>query len=285
MRFSHLFVFLSIFLLWASAPSMANFFSWGDKAEERLEKVERPAVVGLPETVAAPALPHDRPQQAVVVVIIDDMGVDIKRSARAIALPPGVTLSFLPYARHLVDQVEKAKQGHHYLMLHLPMQPISPRENPGPNALTVDANAETLKDRIQKNLESFDDYIAVNNHMGSRFTQDESGMQLVMQALKKRHLIFVDSKTSPSSVAQKAARKEHVPMVSRDVFLDHVDDAAHVEKSLAQTEKIALKQGYAIAIGHPKDNTLNALEKWLPGLEAKGIKIVSVTSLIGRHDY
>lgn len=73
-----------------------------------------------------------------IAIVIDDMGLDLRRSARAIKLPGPLTMSFLPYGRDLPRQTAAAHGNGHELMVHVSMQPEGSGNNPGPNALTVD---------------------------------------------------------------------------------------------------------------------------------------------------
>ena len=70
---------------------------------------------------------------------------------------------------------------------------------------------------------------------------------------------------------------------SRDVFLDHDRNAEAVVRQLAQTERVARRRGYAIAIGHPHDITINALQKWLPDVAARGFAIVPLSAIVRRR--
>lgn len=283
MLFRQLGLFLLVSILLYTRPVHAEWFPWDwnkkENAQPLMQQVDPVPAIEAPEEIAPLPMMQDHPHPPRLVVIIDDMGVDFRRSARAIDLPPGVTLSFLPYARHVKEQVEKARIKGHHLMLHLPMQADDPSQNPGPNALRVSDDDRTLMEYLDKNLNSFQGYTAVNNHMGSRFTQYPAGMRKVMHALKERYLFFVDSKTSPQSVSADAAQKEGVPVIARDIFLDHVNDPAHIAHALEATERLLARKGHAVVIGHPKDNTLSALEKWLPTLKSKGIALVPVTDM------
>ena len=53
-------------------------------------------------------------------------------------------------------------------------------------------------------------------------------------------------------------------------------------RQLAETERIARQAGFAIAIGHPHDVTLTALEAWLPSLAAKGFVLAPVSAIVAR---
>jgi len=237
----------------------------------------------VPFTPAAAGAWTARDKRPAIAIVIDDVGLDIKRSQRATDLPPGVTLAFLPYSHNVAAQAKAAAAKGHELMVHLPMEPQGMRANPGPNYLGVNHTAEELEKRIAANLDAFSGYAGVNNHMGSAFTSYAPGMKVFMRALKKRNVFFLDSKTAPESVAESAARDAGILTTHRDVFLDHYEDAAHVRAALEQVEHVARKYGSAVAIGHPKDVTLDALQQWLPTLEAKGFDLVPMSEMIARR--
>lgn len=216
----------------------------------------------------------------VIAIIIDDMGLDRRRSARAVKLPPQVTLAYLPYSPHIAAQAKAAKEAGHELIVHMPMEPERGTANPGPNVLDPSLSPLELHERIVRNLSAFDGFVGVNNHMGSAFTQNRDGLSVLMTELKARKLVFLDSKTAPQSVAEDVAREAGIAVTHRDVFIDHFEDAVRVEKALAQIERVSKATGSAVAIGHPKDVTLKALEKWLPTVEAKGFRLVPLTEAI-----
>jgi len=234
-------------------------------------------------TPFAPTQWAAKSKRPAIAIVIDDVGLDTKRSLRAVDLPPAVTLAYLPYSPHVAAQTKAAAAKGHELMVHLPMEPLGMHANPGPNYLGVHHTAEELDKRIAANLDAFGGYVGVNNHMGSAFTSDAHGMQVFMQALKKRNVFFLDSKTAPESVAESAAKEAGIKTTHRDVFLDHYEDAAHVLASLEQVERVARKYGSAVAIGHPKDVTLDALMQWLPTLEAKGFDLIPMRAMIERR--
>lgn len=242
--------------------------------------VKQPVQTAAHPPASSPLPPeHLQSGKPKIAIVIDDMGVDRKRSARAMELPGKVTLSFLPYASDLAHQTGIAKAKGHELMLHVAMEPESTEVDPGPNVLLTGVPPKELQANLNWNMAQMADYIGVNNHMGSRFTRDLAGMRLVMAALKDRGLFFLDSLTSRDSVAAIAAAEAGVPYTRRHIFIDHKDDAAFIARQIAQIEDLAKKQGYAVAIGHPRELTLDALEKWLPGLAEKGFELIGVSGL------
>lgn len=225
------------------------------------------------------------PGQPIVAIVIDDMGVDKKRTQRMIALPGPLTASFLPYADNLSTMTASARAHGHELLVHVPMEPQKMLgNNPGPQVLMVGQSAETIRSRLTYNLSRFDSFVGINNHMGSRFTTDATGMGVVAEELRARGLMFLDSVTSGKTVAARVTRQAGVPTVSRTIFLDNVNETNAVLEQLSKLEAAARKSGHAIAIGHPRDGTIAALARWLPTLKQKGIVLVPVSTIARRQN-
>jgi polysaccharide deacetylase 2 family uncharacterized protein YibQ len=64
------------------------------------------------------------------------------------------------------------------------------------------------------------------------------------------------------------------------VFLDDDLAPAAIANQLGRVEQLAWQHGSAIAIGHPHDATIAALEIWLPMLAAKGLALVPVSAVV-----
>lgn len=215
-----------------------------------------------------------------IALIIDDVGVRRDMIAPLIALPPEVTLSILPYARGPDAIARRARQRGHEVMLHLPMEPVAHDSNPGPRALLAGMSPRDLRESMVWNLERFDGFIGVNNHMGSRFTRSEGKMRLLMALLHERDLFFLDSLTTIDSRGRSAARALAVPFLARDIFIDNQREPASIARQLDRVVSLARREGRAIAIGHPYRETVKVLQDWLPGLSAKGVDLVPISRLL-----
>ncbi|MEH6546480.1 MAG: divergent polysaccharide deacetylase family protein [Sneathiella sp.] len=215
----------------------------------------------------------------IIALIIDDVGLSRDRVQDLVDLPELLTLAYLPYAPAIQSKVEMARLRGHEVMLHLPMQPSDNHTDPGPDALLVGLSDEEIRRRTIKNLDSFDGYVGVNNHMGSRFTADGRLMAIVMDIMAQRGLLFLDSKTTPRSTGYKLAVQRGMPSAKRDIFIDNIIEEAAILKQLKKVEKIAVRKGVAIAIGHPHKQTISALKKWLPLAADKGFIFLPVSAI------
>jgi polysaccharide deacetylase 2 family uncharacterized protein YibQ len=217
-----------------------------------------------------------------IAIVIDDTGLDRVNSARVIALPGPLTISFMTYAEHLDQQSAAARAHGHELLLHVPMEPMDEALNAGPDVLRTDLSPDELRSRLDWDLGRLSGYVGINNHMGSKFSRWPDGMALVMQALRARGLLFLDSRTIADSVGSKEAAAYGVPHADRDVFLDNDQNPGAVAAMLAELERIARKRGFAVGIGHPHPGTIEALEKWLPTLAQRGFVLVPLSAIV-RH--
>jgi polysaccharide deacetylase 2 family uncharacterized protein YibQ len=223
--------------------------------------------------------PAPRPM---IAIVIDDMGVDRRRSRRIVGLPGPLTVSYLTYAENLEMQTAAARAAGHELLLHLPMEPKDYAVDPGPNVLLRDIEPDELRRRLRWGLDRFQGYVGVNNHMGSKFTADRPSMTILMAELKGRNVFFLDSRTTSRTVGPELARHFGVPILERNIFLDNDNNAAAVAARLAETERLARRQGVAIAIGHPRDGTLTALGTWLSDVSASGFDLVPLSAVLAR---
>jgi uncharacterized protein len=218
-----------------------------------------------------------------IAIVIDDVGIDRLHSKRAWELPGPLNMSFLPYSKDLREQAAAARARGQELMLHLPMEPMG-RADPGPGALLVSLSDADLRQRVTTALDSFDGYVGVNNHMGSRFTANKADMETVLKLFKARGLMFLDSRTTPQTVGEQTAQELGVPTMPRNVFLDDDEAPDAVRRKLVETEAIARRQGFVVAIGHPHEATLQALAEWLPGLSAKGLVLAPATAVLRKRN-
>ncbi len=245
--------------------------------------IDTPIVVKNDRMKDLKIIPAHRPpyfgKKPVIAVVIDDMGISAKRTADIASLKGNLTASFLTYSRHLEEQINNSVSQGQEIMIHVPMEALKATDI-APDVLTTDMTMDEIKANLRKMFQKFQGIKGVNNHMGSKLTEDKSRMVAIMQVLKEEGMFFLDSKTSPKSKAEDAARESGIAYAHRHIFLDNNNDKAYILRQLQKTEKLAYKNGYAIAIGHPKTQTYAALKEWLPSVKEKGIEIVPLSRII-----
>ena len=193
--------------------------------------------------------------RAKLAIIIDDVGTD-EQAQKIAALPVRVTPSIFPPEYQRKDTRSLARGFEHYA-IHLPMEASSAKNNSA--TLRTSDNYEKLRGVIEKLRADFPNAKFINNHTGSKFTADERAMQNLLRAMNEHGFLFIDSRTSPATKAKAAMNGLGMRYVHRDVFLDNQNSVAAMRKKLREAVTLAKKQGYAIAIGHPKSSTLRAL--------------------------
>ena len=216
-----------------------------------------------------------------VAIIIDDLGYDKKLASEFLVLDGVMSFSVLP---HSPFQKSIAKKIHHSgreVLLHLPMEPVEyPRVDPGAGAILSSMAPDDLLSQLRNDLAAIPLAVGVNNHMGSRLTQDRAKMRQIFTILKKRNLFFVDSLTSPRSCCQETARLLNLKFAQRNVFLDHVQDPNAIRFQIKRLISVARKNGKAIGIGHPYPTTLQVLRKELPNIKRQ-VGLVKISELVG----
>ncbi|HAG52807.1 MAG TPA: hypothetical protein DCL21_03365 [Alphaproteobacteria bacterium] len=223
------------------------------------------------------------PNKKLIAIIIDDVGVHVKNSKySAEKLPKEMTFSYLPYGRATQELIKQETAKTREALLHLPTEPISSID-PGPDALYAKMTTKQIQDVTNKNLEQVAPYIVgANNHMGSKFTASFEGMKPVLEIMDKNKLFFIDSFTTAKTKVKEArdAVAPNLPLLTRNIFLDHKRTNEFITSQLAKTEKIADKKGYAIAIGHPHKITTDVLIKWADSLDKSKYQLVPITAML-----
>ena len=227
-----------------------------------------------------------KPGGARLAIIIDDMGHDRASADQLFALPFPLTVSILPHLPLSPEVAEEAHRRGDQIMLHLPMEP-EPGSAGGPDGITrepielrVGMSGDQVRSTLAGMLDSVPHAAGVNNHEGSRATADAPLMQELMPALRARNLFFIDSRTTAATVAFKAAESAGVRAASRKVFLDDTPTKEAVLAQLDQAARDAVRDGSAIAIGHPHPATIAVLAQQVPALESRGIRLVFASDLV-----
>jgi polysaccharide deacetylase 2 family uncharacterized protein YibQ len=218
--------------------------------------------------------------KAKVAIIIDDVGYNPSLIRDIAKIPIPLTWAFLPYTPYIKECLEEAKMHGVEIMLHLPLEPLDPARNPGPGVIRHNWSEAEIEEQLNRDLDTIPGAVGLNNHMGSLGTQDPHLMDCLLRLIRKKRMFFIDSMTSPNSIAEKYAMEYQVPFAKRRVFIDNDADPNSKRAALQKLIKIALDDGLAIGIAHVKDGNAAVITEMLPEFIKAGIEFVPVSELV-----
>ncbi len=216
-----------------------------------------------------------------VAIIIDDLGLyrNIAYSFMDLEIP--LSLSILPKLAYSKEIAETAHFRKYDVLFHIPMEPYKfAKAWAGKHFLLSSMSSQKLEKTLKAGMESVPYIIGANNHMGSKLTEDEEAMSVVLKCLKNLNLFFVDSVTTPDTIAYSMAKKMRLRTARRNVFLDNKREKSFIVRQFYKLKKSALAHGSAIGIGHPHRATLSVLKEMIPKFQASGIRFVPVSELV-----
>lgn len=225
------------------------------------------------------------PQRPRVAIVIDDMGSDLKRLRELFKVDAQITVAVLPRLRHSKKTAVEAHDAKGWeVILHLPMEPKGfdageTGKDPGAGALLTSMSLTDVRAQVEEDIKEVPYADGVNNHMGSKFTEDEARMRAVLEVVKGKQLLFLDSRTTARSVAGRVASEMGVRSAERAVFLDNTRDVGYIKGQLKTLAAEARHKGSAIAIGHPYPETITALRESVGALKESGIEVVRLSDL------
>ncbi|MBI4228098.1 MAG: divergent polysaccharide deacetylase family protein [Deltaproteobacteria bacterium] len=254
----------------------------GDQDTSDIKRKEsRHASIGEEERLNLPAVEKEKPK---VVIIVDDLGFNKHTVDRLLELGFPINFAILPYLPYSRYAAEKANQKGWDVMLHLPMEPQGTSgyvgDDAGNGVLLERLPIKEIITKLHHNISSVPYVKGVNNHMGSKFTENEELMEIVLRELNMKGLFFIDSKTSTNSKGYEIAKTLGMKTALRDVFLDQESQGEnYVNSQILRLVEIAKTKGYAVGICHPYPETVRALTYMLPRINGE-VEITTVSSLL-----
>lgn len=201
-----------------------------------------------PEPVAyRPQVPREKQ----LFLVIDDAGLAMHETQQYLDIPIPMTIAVLPHLKETRSVCEAiARDPNKEIILHQPMEAYDNTKKTGEGTIRGSTKPSQVAAILDWNLSSVRGAVGMNNHMGSRITENPALMRAVLRYCKSNGLYFLDSKTAYNSVVPRMAAAEHMHLEQRDSFLDVQHDREYVRRMWAQAVAKARENGYAIVIGH-----------------------------------
>ena len=216
-----------------------------------------------------------------IAIVLTGLGINARVTGIAVhRLPGAVTLAFVPYGERLHDWISQARGAGHEVLLAVPMEPKNfPREDPGPQAMLLSLTAAENLKRLDWAMSRAHSYVGITNFMGSNFTKARKQLRPMMNTLKARGLMFLDSYSTASSAASDMAGRIGVPWVNNEIFIDNRPASAAIDAKLKKLEDTAREFGRAVAIGNPYPVTLERVARWAVGIKKRGLILAPISAM------
>lgn len=256
-----------LLLIGGIVGTSALLWLYGPRGTER-------AAVAASSPARPSAMPRCVPQAPCLVLVVDDIGRDNSSLRRLMRLPLALTFAVLPHARQTEGAVALLAEAGREQLLHLPLEPESHREiTDEPLVITRGSRIAAVFGAMTRRVPRA---VAFNNHMGSAFCRSKESVAKLVETAKGHFPFLLDSKTTKDSRLCTTARALGLACFERDVFLDDPNDVTTVDYSLQRAARRAEQRGWAIAIGHPRPATIDALTRFA---QRKTVEVVTLSTL------
>ncbi len=227
-------------------------------------------------------LPMPKISSPMLALIIDDGGYNLENFKKILALEKPITYAILPEAPYTRETILLVRQKRQQVLLHLPMEPKEGNHAPlERNMIRCGMSPQQIKSIIQNALKQVPEARGINNHMGSKATENLQVMKVLMEVLKKEKLFYIDSNTSLGSVGPLLAEKNGVPFARNEKFIDQEKNVNAIKRAIRQAVKKAQKEGKVVIIGHPYAETEQAFKEMISEIERQGVRLVFASEVVG----
>jgi len=238
-----------------------------------IERIEKKRVVPIPPVMTV----RKRPK---VAIVIDDFGYNMNNVEAFFDIGMPITMAVLPQQRYSHRIAERARSRGYEVILHLPLESWRPEAKEETDTIRSGMSESEIIAMLKKEIADVPGLSGVNNHQGSKATEDKQVMTDVMEYLKKKGLYFCDSFTTAKSVCPEVASEVGIKFARRNKFIDNDNNAAAIERQLAELKTMAFARGKAIAIGHDRKTTVAVLAKVMPEMAKEGIEFVYLSEMV-----
>ena len=190
-------------------------------------------------------------QEKKIFLVIDDAGLALHETQQFLDIPIPMTIAVLPHQKQTREVcIEIGRDPQKEIILHQPMEAYNGQKNPGRGAIMDTTRPSEVRKILDGNLRSVRGAVGMNNHMGSRVTENTELIGEVLRFCKGHNLFFLDSKTAYNSQVPRMAKKVGMHLEERHVFLDINKDRDYIRKMWGSAVNKAQENGYVVVIGH-----------------------------------
>lgn len=224
-------------------------------------------------------------RQGKLAIVIDDFGQDRNGVEEMLSIKKKLTIAVMPFLQFSYKDAETAHIRGYEVIVHLPLESTMGRKDwLGPKPVFVSMEDEEVRCIVKDSIENIPYAVGLNTHMGSKASEDERIISIILDIIKEEKLYFLDSRACNNPIAKEIAEGKGVICFDRDVFIDGKKPKQYIKEQLNIAIDIALSRGYAIVIGHVGAEggkvTAQAIKEMIPEFEKRKIELVFVSELI-----
>ena len=225
--------------------------------------------------------PNNMETKGTICLVIDDYGFIFNDMVKDfIKLDPNITAAIIPASPYGKQIGWYADSLDIESIIHMPMESYEREKIKYEIDLSEKLNATLVEERVRRAFAEVPTALGMNNHQGSKATENLQLMKDLARALKKMDKFFLDSFTNPESRGYITMRRYGVPTQLRQVFLDHVEDIDIIKANLDSLVTLSHHMEIAVGIGHVKPVTLEVLKEEIPRLEAEGYRFIRLSQAV-----
>ena len=218
-----------------------------------------------------------------LMIVIDDFGNGLKGTDAMLNLEIPLNIAVMPFLPSSKRDAEIAYEKGHEVIIHMPLEPKSGKRSwLGPKPITVDLSDEEIRQRVLEAIESVPHAKGMNNHTGSKATENERVMRVILEVCKEKGLYYVDSKTSHKSIVGKIAQELQLPYLENQMFFDHQQNRTYINKQAEKVLKDLSNKNIIISIGHvgvSGDIMVDVIKNYYPLWQENG-KIMTISQYL-----
>ncbi len=215
-----------------------------------------------------------------IAFVIDDAGNNLKELDDFLSIPGPLTIAVLPALPYSREAARRIRAAGKEVILHQPMEALG-GENPGPGAIYTNMSEREIRAVLRRNIDEIGPIVGMNNHQGSKVSEDRRIINILLSFCREEGLFFLDSRTTPNTVAPRIAQEKGMHILERDIFLDNQPERAYILRSFEEGLKKADRKGAAVMIGHTWSLELaNTLHELYPELIKAGWSLSTITQLM-----
>lgn len=219
--------------------------------------------------------------KAILAIIIDDFGYRQDAVTEGfLDLEARLTYSILPGHEFSQSFGTQAAQRGYEVIVHMPMEANHPTRGEKEYRLVTAMTSAEIESCVRKVLDHIPAAVGMSNHQGSRATTDARMMNVLAASLLRDGKYFVDSRTTPETIAEETMRSRGVPTLRRHVFLDNDPDPDLIRLQLNELAQRARREGVALGVGHARPTTLAVLQDLIPQFQEQGFRFEYVSSVV-----